>query len=406
MQSYKYKAVNSNGMVVRGVQYASSISSLRDQLVGLNLSPISINKNYSISNLLGFFGKKHSHNSLSQIDKISLTKQLAVLVSASIPIEEALYSIQKNAKGAIAFNAKNLLQAVREGSSLSQAFSQDKNFDQFFCALVRSGEQVGQLGSVLNNLVRYLERAYRTRNKMLTMSIYPCMLFAVSLAIITGLMIFVVPQIAEQFVYMNQSLPWLTALIIAVSELIANFGLYFLIFSLLLVFLFNYLLKNNDHWKFIWHQCQLSLPLFGSWFRLSFACKFSHALGILIRGGMPINESLRLSKDIFSNLAIQQRIQGFQDSVESGQSLSSVMAQDNIFPSMLIQLVVTGEKTGSMHQMLFEGSKYLDDQFDAQSEKLLALMEPLVILVMGAFVGIVIFSMMLPIIQMNQLVTF
>jgi type II secretory pathway component PulF len=146
--------------------------------------------------------------------------------------------------------------------------------------------------------------------------------------------------------------------------------------------------------------------LFGSWFRLSFACKFSHALGILIRGGMPINESLRLSKDIFSNLAIQQRIQGFQDSVESGQSLSSVMAQDNIFPSMLIQLVVTGEKTGSMHQMLFEGSKYLDDQFDAQSEKLLALMEPLVILVMGAFVGIVIFSMMLPIIQMNQLVTF
>lgn len=399
MRAFNYQAIDKQGNKSSGILESDSAKATRQLLRDKGLIPISVSEISSKST------QSINKDKLSVRDLSLMTRQLATLIQASLPIEQALLGVSEQSEKR---QAKSILMAVRskvlEGHSLANAMKQfPYAFPVLYCATIEAGEQTGKLDVVLNRLADYTEQQHAMKLKIQQALIYPTVMTVISIAIITFLLTFVVPKIIGVFNSTGQSLPQLTQTLINLSDFIKNHGLIMLMIIIGALLAFKQALKQTQIKK-TWHQTLLKLPLIGYLLRSINTARFSHTLAILSSGGVPILKSMTVATELISIIPINLAITKAVKSVREGASLARSLKTTGYFSPMSIHLIASGESSGQLDTMLEHAAKTQDTDVSRIIETGLTLFEPFIILFMGAIVLFIVLATLLPIFSMDQLV--
>lgn len=403
MPAYDYQALDARGRNRKGVISADSERDARQQLKAsaLFVTALMPTKANTVSHdrLFDFSDK------LNAKDLVLVTRQLSTMLGAATPLEEALNVIATEAeKPAVRRVLTRVRTSVTEGTRLSAAFEQEKqSFDPLYCAMVGAGEASGNLSSVLSNIADQREKTEETKSKVQTAMIYPLVLAFVAVAVVTVMMIFVVPRVVEQFANFGGELPALTVAVIAVSDFLTRHGVSLAILLMLLIAGFTVGMRRNGFRLWV-HMQLLKAPVIGGLVRTVNAARFARALGTLISGGSPVLEGLYAARATLLNKSMQASLDTAIAEVREGASLSQTLRRSGQFPAMLSYMIAAGERSGQLAEMLTKVADYLDRDFDGFTKTALGLLEPLIVIFMGIVVGAIVVSIMLPILQLNQLV--
>jgi len=342
-------------------------------------------------------------------ERAILTRQLASLVSAGLPISQALQTLQAQAeKPAV----RDLIAAVRgdvsSGQSLAAAYSRHpRDFPELDRALIAAGEQSGHLDEVLSRLADHIERAEALANKVKLAFAYPLIVTIIALGVVTGLLTYVVPQIVGVFTQTHQKLPILTQLLIWLSVFLRTWGWLVLAGLIAAGFMIRALLKVPAT-RFAFDMRVLHVPIAGPLARLSNLARFADTLAILVAAGVPILRALQAARDTIRNHVLIAEVDGAIDRVREGASLSRALTRPGEgrghFPPVLINLIASGEATGRLPLMLERAARQEADEFERRTLMLTTLLEPLLVLAMGAVVLVIVLAILLPIIELNQII--
>ena len=421
MAAYAYQALDANGRKRSGVVEADTERQVRQQLREQALIPVSVAlaEDSSLAGgaarvaAAGASGSSGLMEWLSRprvrrvkaADLALITRQLATLIAAAMPIEQALYAVAEQTDKT---RLQNLIMAVRskvvEGYSLAESMAEYPYvFDKLFTAMVAAGERSGHLDKVLERLADYTEQRNRLRGQLLQALVYPSVLTIVALGVIVFLLVSVVPQIVEQLATLDQELPPITAALIAVSEFLQVFGPYLLGVLLLGLVLLKQLLRaparrdRFDGWV-------LRVPLFGTVIRGVNTARFARTLSILAASAVPLLEGLRITGRVLTNRAMQIAVAEAADRVREGSSLRAALAQTKLFPPMMLHMIAAGEKSGELEQMLGRAADDQDRDFETTMNVALKIFEPMLIVVMAGIVLLIVMAIIQPILALNQAV--
>ncbi|RAP36266.1 type II secretion system protein GspF [Legionella quinlivanii] len=398
MAAYQYLALNKSGSNAKGVIEADSERQARQLLREKGLIPTQIKAVHK--------QQTHVKGRLSAQDLSLLTRQLATLLAAGIPVEESLQGVSEQTEKD---KARELVIGVRakvlEGYSLAQALGEFPNaFPELYRATVGAGEQTGRLDMVLEKLADYTENQQETRQKILQALIYPSLMIIVSTAIISFLLAFVVPKIIEVFTSSGQTLPEMTKLLIILSDFIKHYGLYVVGSIVLLIVGFRRSLRNIKI-KTGWHKLLLRLPVISYLSRSVNVARYIHTFGILFAAGVSVLETMRVSASLITNLVMRQAFDVAATRVREGTSISHALKETGFLNPMAIHLIASGEKSGQIATMMERAASHMDAEVRRLIDTALTLLEPLVILMMGAVVLFIVLATLLPIFSMEQLVS-
>jgi general secretion pathway protein F len=403
--AFRYEAVDDDGKTKKGVLNADSARAARADLRSQGMTPITVGAIASQVDESGqtkarSFGDKLSTNELSLF-----TRQLASLLEASLPLEQAFSALLEQAERTY---LRDLIASIRSevmgGASLSDALSHHpRDFADIYRALVASGEQIGQLAKVLSRLADYIERRNALVQKVKLAFTYPAIVTVVAFAIVIFLLTYVVPQIVSVFANTKQKLPLLTVLMLAVSDFVRNYGWMVLVVVVALGFVWRTALKNADI-KLRWHTWLLTAPLYGKFERSLNTARFASTLAITTGSGVPILRALQTSRDTLSNVAMRQQVEEAANSVREGVGLARALSAHKHFPPMLIHMIRAGEITGELPAMLERASNAQEQDLERRALTIAGLLEPALILAMGVVVLLIVLAVLMPIIEINQLV--
>lgn len=401
MPTYQFTALDSAGKQQKGRLEGDSARQIRQQLRDKNWIPLSVDaieqkdKNQSS----GWFQKK-----FSAYDLALLTRQLSVLVAASIPLEEALRAVAKQSEKP---HVQTLISSVRskvlEGHTLAQGLQQSGRFPELYIATIAAGERSGHLDLILDQLSDYTENRFAMQKKIQGAMIYPLILMLMSFAIIMGLMTFVVPDIVKTFDQSKQALPWITVAMMKASDFIRHFWP-FLIMTIIAisVLLLRFLKTSTGHYAF--DRLVLKLPLFGKLSRGINSARFASTLSILTQSGVPLVDALKIGAAVSSNWVVRDSINGAAEKVIEGGNLATQLERSGYFPPMMVQMIKSGEASGELDRMLSRASEMQDREVTTFISTLLALLEPLMLVIMAGIVLVIVIAVMLPIVNMNNMV--
>ncbi len=339
-----------------------------------------------------WFSKKYDTTLLPYI-----TRQLSTLLSSGVPLIEALRSLSEENKGFW----KGVLVGIREnvaaGASLSRALeAHPKLFPEFYINMVAAGEQSGALDKVLIRVADFLEKQASIQSKLRAAMIYPVFMASVGFVVMSFLFTFVVPKIVKIFENSKSALPFITVVLIKISNIFVNYWWLLIILAIALVAVIRRM--RERHGRYI-DSLKLKLP--GSVLQSLYFGRFARTLGFLLGGGLPMLKSLELSAKSTGNVVIEESIRQAAKGVAEGARLSASLEG---FPPVLLQLIATGEKSGSLVEVLDKTAASYEEDFERRVQKALALLEPSMILLMGLVVGFIVLAVLLPMFQLNQLV--
>ncbi|PCJ49390.1 MAG: type II secretion system protein GspF [Gammaproteobacteria bacterium] len=407
MAAFEFVALDPSGRQKKGVLEADTARQVRSQLREKGLTPLNVEAVISKHKPSNSFSLSFTRNrSLSSADLSLITRQIATLVQASLPIEESLKAVaEQSEKDWI----KSMMLAVRsrvvEGHTLADALQEfPGSFDHLYCSMVAAGEKSGHLAKVLQRLADYTEKAQYLKNKISVALIYPAFLVFVALGVVSFLLSYVVPMVVEQFTSMNADLPILTIIIIALSEFIKNWGLLVVIGSVAGVFLFKFMLRSTSR-RTVWHRILLNLPFIGKVSRGLNSARFARTLSIMAASGVPLLEGLKISADVMTNLVMRKAVFSASVMVREGASLRKSLGETGYFPPMMLHMIASGENSGELEQMLERTADHQDQDFETLVTISLGLFEPIMILIMGMLVLLIVLAILLPIFQLNTLVS-
>jgi general secretion pathway protein F len=331
------------------------------------------------------------------------TRQLATLVQVS-PLEEALRTVSRQSERE---EVRRILGSVHrevlEGRSLSDAMArEERSFPPLYRAMVSAGESSGTLGSILDRVANLLERQAQVRGKVLSALAYPIVLSIVAAFVVFALMVFVVPKVVEQFQDVGQELPLLTRIVIGLSSFLANWWWALLAALLLLIFLSSRALRE-ENLRFGFDRFLLRLPLLGRLQRDLHAARMARTLSTMVASRLPLLEGLRLTTQTVHNRVLRKASADIAEAVRTGGSLSGALKRAGVFPPLLVYLTASGEASGRLDLMLERAADYLEREFDTFTATALALLEPAIIIIMGAVVAVIVLSILLPILQLDTL---
>ena len=409
MASYSYQALDQSGRTKKGLIQAETERQVVEQLQAKGLVPLAFERQQSTTEVQekqatrvtqGLFVKRLSTSDLCQI-----TQQLSTLLQASLPLDDALKAvIEQSHKNVIKIVLNQILAHVNEGLALAQALAHHpKSFPAAYIATVAAGEQSGHLAKVLERLASYTEQVQATQSRIQLALLYPSMIMLVALGVLVLLLTYVVPQVIEVIVNMDQELPMLTIGLISVSGFIKTKGLYLLLLGLLALLIINLALKNPDIQMTV-HRMLLNTPLIGPYLAIFNAARFSKTLALLTASGVPIVEAFNGAQAVVGNLHLRQHINAAGVSIREGSSIFLALKERPILPPIALHLVASGETSGRLALMLDKAADQLDTQLQRSIGVALALIEPLMMLVMGGLVLVIVMAILLPIFDMNQMV--
>lgn len=399
MGAYQYQALKKNGSAAKGVIEADSERQARQLLREQGLIPTQV-QTLTQPRVANTKGK------ISAADLALLTRQLATLLAAGIPVEESLRGVSEQTEKD---KVRELIIGVRakvlEGYGLAQAMSHYPGaFPELYRATVGAGEQTGRLDLVLEKLADYTENQQTTRQKVQQALIYPILMIVVSTAIISFLLTFVVPKIIEVFTSSGQTLPGMTQMLISISQFIKAYGLYTLLAIILAIAAFKKSL-NNIKIKTAWHTLILKLPIVSYLAKTINVARYIHTFGILFAAGVSVLETMRVSASLVTNVVMRQAFDTATLRVREGSGIHEALKETRYISPMAIHLIASGEKSGQLSNMMERAASHLDNEVKRLIDTSLTLLEPMVILFMGAVVLFIVLATLLPIFSMEQLVT-
>ena len=402
MPAFRYEAADAAGKTDKGVIEADSARQARTVLRARGLTPLVVDALGAQATKRGgsSFGKR-----LSAQENALITRQLASLLVAGLPLDEALAALADQAERAY---VGELLAAIRAevvgGSSLSVALAQHpKDFPDIYRALVSAGEHSGNLGLVLSRLADYIESRNALTSKIKLAFTYPAIVTVVAFAIVIFLLSYVVPQVVSVFANTKQKLPTLTIIMLWLSDFVRNWGWLAAIVLVVIGVLIRNLLKQPAL-RLSWHKWLLTAPLFGKLVRGYNTARFASTLAILTSAGVPILRGLQAAGETLNNVALKTNVEDASTRVREGTSLARALAAQNQFPPVLVHLIRSGEATGNLPAMLERAAQGEAQELERRTLFLTGLLEPALILTMGVVVLLIVLAVLMPIIEINQLV--
>jgi general secretion pathway protein F len=412
MAAFRYAAADTAGKESSGVLEADSARAARQMLRGRGLVPLTVEPVLSEAQRTGAtmsLGRR-----LSQTELAVITRQLASLLGAQLPVSDALtVMVEQSEKQGV----RELMAAIRTdvlaGTSLSKSLARHpRQFPDIYRALIAAGEESGKLGVVLASLADYIEERARLSQKITLAFVYPAIVTLVALLVVVGLLTYVVPQVVQVFANTKQALPFLTVALIAISDFVRNWGWLVAVLGVIAFFLVQRALKI-DAIKLRWHKKILTLPVMGVLSRSLNTARFSSTLSILVGSGVPMLRSLQAAGETLTNVAMRLRVMDATQRVREGFSLARALRADaedknkagqiKLFPPVLIHLIASGEATGKLPEMLGRAADIHSREAERRAMFFTSLLEPILILTMGVVVMLIVLAVLLPIIEINQL---
>jgi general secretion pathway protein F len=343
---------------------------------------------------------------MSALDLALFTRQMSTLLAASLPIEEALRAVaQQTEKRHVSALVMGIRSRVLEGHSLASSLGEFPNaFSDLYRSTVMAGEQSGHLDSVLDNLATYTERRYdSTRNVQMAL-FYPVILLLLAVAIVGGLLVYVVPDIVHVFENTGQKLPWLTAALIATSEFVRGYAWLLGLAVVGAALAVRWLSKQPDV-RLEWDRRKFETPLVRRITRASNASRYASTLSILTLSGVPLVEAMNIASEVVENRWLKKRLTEATRRVSEGSSLRAALESAGHFPPMMLHMVASGESSGELDTMLAKVADYQQQELERMVTTLVRLFEPAMLLLMGGLVMLIVLAILLPILSMNKLVT-
>lgn len=404
MSAFSYVAIDASGKQQKGVLEADSARQARQMLRDKGLTPIEVNtavvREGAKSGGLGWFGPKLSGSELA-----SVTRQLATLVEAGLPIADSLNVVAQQTEHP---KSRSLLMSVRarvlEGHSLAHSMGEYPSaFPDMYRATVAAGEHSGHLDLVLEHLADYVESAQASRQRVQLAMLYPSILLIVAVMVVSGLMVYVVPDVVGVFIGQGQALPPLTQALIAVSDFVVKWGLVVVLAFVGGIAGLSYSLRNPD-FRLTFDRHLLGLPLVGKISRGFNTARFSSTLSILTSSGVPLVDAMRIAGEVLSNAWLQAKLKDATRQVREGSSLKAALERSGYFPPMMIHMIGSGEASGSLDKMLARVAGSQQRSLDNLIAALLGLFEPIMLLFMGASVLVIVVAILQPIFNLNTLI--
>jgi len=403
MAAFEYKALDAKGKQQKGVIEADSPRQVRQQLREKGLAPVSVEQSVEKqSSSSSFLSSRHR---LNVKELALLTRQIATLIQAGIPIEETLSAVASQSEKT---QIRSMLLAVRskvlEGYSFADSLGEfPAAFPHLYRSTVAAGEHAGHLDLVLNRLADYTEARQQARQKIQLAAIYPVILCVVAISIVVFLLTSVVPEIIDVFVTNGQALPPLTQGLLAVSDFLADWGLLMFLLLVMGIVGFNFALKK-DGFRYAYHKRLLFMPFVKKISRGANTSQFASTLSILNGSGVPLVEAMKIAAEVLSNDCLKAALGEASVRVSEGGNLHHSLEQTGYFPPMMIHMIASGESSGELDQMLERTATQQESDLQGLIETLVGLFEPFMLLFMGAVVLIIVLAIMLPMLNMSNLV--
>ncbi|WP_461537645.1 type II secretion system inner membrane protein GspF [Spongorhabdus nitratireducens] len=406
MALYSYTALDAKGKTRKGVQEADSPRLLRQQLRSKGLAPVEVvpatASNPSATSKGGrqLFARKASVAEVAMI-----TRQLATLVAASIPLEECLQALSRQiSKPHLQAMVKAIRTRVLEGHTLADALAAyPAVFDGLYRAMVAAGEKSGHLDIILERLADYTEQRQQIRSKLIQAMIYPAILTLVAVGVVAALLTTVVPTVIEQFEYAGQNLPGMTLALISASDFVRGYGLYVLA-SVLMLLVIRQRLLRNDKRRLTNDRIMLRLPVFGAVFSGVETARFARTLSILTSSTVPLVEAMSISSNVLGNSFIRQKMKAAAEKVREGSALWTALENSNQFPPMMLHIIASGERSGELPPMLERAADAQDRLFEDQVNIALGIFGPAMIVLMAGMVLFIVMAILTPMMDLNSLV--
>jgi general secretion pathway protein F len=406
MAALRYKALDVKGRTVTGVMQADDEKQLRQRLRQQQLKPLMIVAAGSLDSGSGTQAIFKRRRRLSVTQLSLLTRQLASLIKSGLPVDEVLRLTAAQSRGD---RVKALLAQVRsrvmEGHSLAQAMSEHPGaFDRMYCAMVRAGESAGFLGEVLERLALHTESSQQSRQKLQTALIYPLVLAVVSISVVVLLMSFVVPRLVGMFASSNRDLPALTQILISISEFFRSGWAVLLLVGLIAALAaFRAWIGVPDN-RLTWHRFLLTVPGLSNTLLQMDSARFASTMAILLGSGVPLLDALRIAAEVLSNEQLRHGALAVASRVQEGEAFSKSLQQEEIFPPLLVQMAANGEANGTLPAQLEYAAAWQERELNVRLGTMMALLEPLTIVLMGGIVTLIMLAVLLPVFDMSSLI--
>jgi len=404
MPVYAYKAYNASGAAVSGIIDADTPKEARAKLRRQSIFVTKVDEAGEGVSLTSEVKVARLWRRVRRQDVVVMTRQLATLVRSGMPIVQALTAISEQLEGhAMQRIVYSVRERVNAGEPLADALEQHpKLFNELYVNLVRAGEAAGALESILGRLADYMEALQKQRSKVLSSMIYPALMIVVGSGVLLFLMTFVVPRLTQVFEEMGQDLPVMTQILIAVSGFLGSWRFLVLIAVVIALAVVVRLNTRSGRGRFLLDRLRLRLPVAGGLARKIAVSRFARTLGTLLAGGIPVLKALDIVQGVIGNAVIGQAIAEARERIGEGASMSDELRKSQEFPPIVVHMVAVGEASGSLEEMLLNVADTYDNEVEVATNSLIALLEPLMIVLMGLVVGFIVLSILLPIFEMNR----
>ena len=404
MALFEYKAIGIDGKASKGLIEGDSIKTARLKLKKQGLMVTDILEKNTLpkkgeTQSLSIFGGR-----ISQEEIAIMTRQLASLVKANIPLVDALTALVEQLESvSLKTTLSQVREAVNEGSSLAKAMGQHpKAFDHIYVNMVEAGESSGTLGLVLLRLADLKEAQTRLRRKLIGGMTYPAIMFLVAMLVLVGIFAFVIPKLQQIFVSMNKELPLTTEILIWISTQVTTWWWALMGGAVLCGFMFHRYI-NTKGGREKWDRFKLSAPVFGRITRMSGITRFAGTMSTLLGSGVPILTAMNIAKNLVGNVHIARAIENARSNITEGQSIADPLRRSGEFPPLVIHMISIGEKTGELPSMLKNVADSYEEQVATAVDSMTALLEPAMIVFMGGTVGFIVVSVITPLMEMSNL---
>lgn len=409
MPDYSYQALDRSGAAVSGVIQADNPELGAERVRALGLFPMALTA----------AGERRAERSgssspvptlpwrrgVGRMEVVLFTRQLADLVGAGLPLDRALTVLIKQAQSVgLRERLTRVQEEVRAGRPLSEALAQfPREFPRLYVNMVQAGETAGQLAEVLERLAGYLEREVTRRSQVVSALTYPVVLVVVAVSAVSFLLTFVVPRLSGVLKDLHTALPLPTVILLSITGFITSYWRQLLVGGVAAVFgVRRYL--GTPQGRAAWDGFKLRIPFIGALLGRIVASRFVRSLGTMLTGGVPILESLEISREAVGNVSTARAVDRIKDSIRRGESLAEAMEATDAFLPVVVHMAAVGEETGRLPAMLVRTADSLDFEIDGQIRRLVTLIEPVIVVVMGVVVGFIVLSILLPIFEANMAV--
>jgi type IV pilus assembly protein PilC len=398
MGKFKYVGFTGDGKRVESSIEADSIKDAKKLLRRQNIRPTKVLEPSIFETDLGeFMVDKGLAKPFGRAELMRFTRQLSILINAGVPILECLEILHKQEQNpALKRVVKNISMHVEEGKGLFEAMSSQTGFDKLYCALVKAGESAGILDTILVKLAEFLEKQEKLKKQVKSALTYPTIVVLVGILVIFGLMTFVVPQFVGILEESGQKIPWVTQVVMDISEFFQNYTLLLIAVMVAGSMVFLNYIKTKDG-KHNWDRITMKAPLFGMLIIKGNLGAFTRTLATMLAAGVPIIDSLEICIDTLDNTQIAKDLKKVRQAVIEGKSITEPLSRITYFPPLVTQMIKVGEATGNLDNMLVKVADVFADEVEELVANLTKLIEPFILVVLGGIIGFVLIAMYLPI---------